>query len=84
MVDENKRFLKILYYRRDETMPKQKFKFEIFKGSNGDYYTHIVASSGRIIMVSEGYENKADAISICVRLKEFLPESKIYDLTTGE
>lgn len=62
-------------------MSKQPFKFEIFKGSNDQYYAHIVASNGKIIMVSEGYINKADAMSICVRLKQFLTNSKVYDLT---
>ncbi|MFY0652490.1 MAG: YegP family protein [Cyclobacteriaceae bacterium] len=35
-------------------------KFEIFKGSNDDFYFHLKAGNGEIILASQGYTAKAN------------------------
>ena len=45
-------------------------KFEIFKGSNGQYYFHIKGGNGEKIAQSEGYirkESAKDTISLIKR-----------------
>jgi len=35
------------------------YTFETFKGKNGDWYFHLKASNGKLILQSEGYKTRA-------------------------
>lgn len=56
-------------------------KFEIFKSkNNSQYYFHLKAGNGEIILSSsEGYENKQDCENGVASVQENAPDDKRYD-----
>lgn len=56
-------------------------KFEIFKGSNGNYYFRLKAANGQIIASSEGYSTKQGAQNGIAAVKQVAPAALIIDLT---
>lgn len=55
-------------------------KFEIFKGSNGNYYFRLKAANGEIIATSEGYTTKQAAKDGIAAVKRLAPTALIIDL----
>ena len=51
-------------------------KFEIFKGTNGNYYFRLKASNGEIIAQSEGYSSKQGAQDGIASVKKNAPIAK--------
>jgi len=56
-------------------------KFEIFKGSNGNYYFRLKSANGQIIAASEGYTTKQGAQGGITAVKDTAPTAQIIDLT---
>lgn len=56
-------------------------KFEIFKGTNGNYYFRLKASNGEIIAQSEGYSSKQGAQDGIASVKKNAPIATTVDLT---
>lgn len=56
-------------------------KFEIFKGSNGNYYFRLKAANGQVIAVSEGYTTKQGAQNGIAAVKQTAPSAPVVDLT---
>lgn len=56
-------------------------KFEIFKGTNGNYYFRLKASNGEIIAHSEGYSTKQGAQDGIASVKKNAPIATTVDLT---
>lgn len=42
-------------------MTKVSIRFKMFQGKDKQWYMHIIARNGRILMTSEGYKRKAGA-----------------------
>lgn len=57
------------------------YKFEIFKGNNGDFYWRFKSGNGEKMAGSEGYTTKASAKKAAETLKEHASDAKIEDLT---
>jgi len=56
-------------------------KFEIFKGTNGNYYFRLKAANGQIIAASEGYTTKQSAQDGIAAVKLVAPNAPTVDLT---
>jgi uncharacterized protein YegP (UPF0339 family) len=56
-------------------------KFEIFKGSNGQFYFRLKAENGQIIAASEGYSTKQGAQNGIDAVKRCAPVATTVDLT---
>lgn len=56
-------------------------KFEVFKGTNQQYYFRLKAPNGQTIAASEGYMRKQSAIDGANSVKLNAPKAPIYDLT---
>lgn len=56
-------------------------KFELFKGSNGNYYFRLKAANGQIIAASEGYTTKQSAQDGIASVKLVAPSAPTVDLT---
>jgi len=56
-------------------------KFEIFKGTNGNYYFRLKAVNGEIIAHSEGYSTKQGAQDGVASVKKNAPIATTVDLT---
>lgn len=56
-------------------------KFEIIKGKDGQYYFHLKAGNGQIILQSEGYTNKQGAVNGINSIKSSINNASAYDLT---
>lgn len=56
-------------------------KFEIFKGTNGNFYFRLKAENGEIIAQSEGYSSKQGAKNGIEAVKRCAPVARIDDLT---
>lgn len=54
--------------------------FEIFKGSNGQYYFRLKAANGQIIAASEGYTTKHGAQNGIAAVKQVAPTAPTRDL----
>lgn len=55
-------------------------KFEIFKGSNGQYYFRLKAENGEIIAQSEGYTSKQGAQNGIAAVRRCAPAAQTVDL----
>lgn len=55
-------------------------RFEIFKGSNGQYYFRLKAENGQVIAVSEGYISKQSAQNGVAAVKRCAPAATTVDL----
>lgn len=55
-------------------------KFQIFKGTNGQYYFRLKAENGETIAVSEGYTSKQGAQNGIAAVKRCAPTAPIEDL----
>jgi uncharacterized protein len=55
--------------------------FEIFIGSNGQYYFRLKAANGQIIAASEGYTTKQGAQNGIASVKQVAPTAPTSDLT---
>lgn len=56
-------------------------KFELFKGTNGQYYFRLKAENGEIIANSEGYTSKQGAQNGIAAVKRCAPIAPVVDLT---
>lgn len=56
-------------------------KFEIFKGTNGQFYFRLKAENGEIIASSEGYTSKQGAQSGVAAVRRCAPGAQLVDLT---
>ena len=54
-------------------------KFEIKKAKDGQFYFHLKAGNGEIILSSEMYEAKASAENGIASVKKNAPEDKSYE-----
>lgn len=55
-------------------------KFEIFKGTNGQYYFRIKASNGQTVAISEGYIQKQSAKDTIESIKKNAATATVVDL----
>jgi uncharacterized protein len=56
-------------------------KFEVFKGSDGQYYFHLKSSNGQKIVQSEGYSRKEHAMGAIESIKSGATTASVVDLT---
>lgn len=54
-------------------------KFEIFKGKNNQYYFHLKAGNGEIILASEGYIQKQSCYDGIASVKSHAPYDWNYE-----
>jgi uncharacterized protein YegP (UPF0339 family) len=54
-------------------------KFEIKKAKDGEFYFHLKASNGQIILASEMYERKASAENGIASVKKNAPDDSRYE-----
>jgi uncharacterized protein YegP (UPF0339 family) len=54
-------------------------KFEIKKAKDGEFYFHLKAPNGQIILASEMYERKASALNGIQSVKKNSPDDKRYE-----
>ena len=54
-------------------------KFEIKKAKDGEFYFHLKAPNGQVILASERYERKASAINGIQSVKKNAPDDKHYE-----
>ena len=59
-------------------------KFAIFIGKKGQYYFHLKAANGEIILQSEGYADKGGAKNGIESVKENAPLDERYERKTSE
>jgi uncharacterized protein YegP (UPF0339 family)/uncharacterized membrane protein YeaQ/YmgE (transglycosylase-associated protein family) len=59
-------------------------KFEIFKDKTGEFRFHLRASNGEIVLASEGYTQKHNALKGIESVRERAPDAEIVDLTLEE
>lgn len=59
--DENKYELEVEIKWQKEFSRKRTGKFELFTGTNDQWYFHLKAPNGEIILASEGYKTKQGA-----------------------
>lgn len=55
-------------------------KFEIFKGTNGQFYFRIKAANGQTIAISEGYVQKQSAKDTIDTIKKNAATAPVVDL----
>ena len=55
------------------------FKFEIFKGKNGEFYFRFKAANGKIIIISEGYVGKSSCVNGIESVKRNAPHDNRYE-----
>ncbi len=58
--------------------------FEIFEGADGQYYFHLKAANGEIVLQSEGYVAKAGAINGIESVRVNGKDSEQYDVLEAE
>lgn len=58
-------------------------KFEIFKGSNGQFYFRLRAPNGETICASEGYTTKQGAQNGIAAVKQYAPTASTDDKTAS-
>lgn len=56
-------------------------RFELFRGTNGNYYFRLKAENGEIIAHSEGYTTKQGAQNGIAAVKRCAPVAQTVDLT---
>lgn len=59
-------------------------KFEIKKAKNGQFFFHLKASNGEIILASETYKNKRSARNGIASVQKNAPEAARYDRRKGK
>lgn len=57
------------------------YKFQIFKGRDGQFYWRFKAPNGEIMCSSEGYTTKAGARNAIDSIKRNAPNAAVEDLT---
>ena len=57
-------------------------KFTLFKGSNGQFYFNLRAVNNQIILHSEEYATKRNAMKGIASVKRYAPVAELVDLTT--
>ena len=58
-----------------------KYKIELFKGEDGQYYWRIKSTNGNTLATSEGYTTKQSALSVAENLFAELCYSELIDTT---
>jgi len=48
----------------------RRYKFKVFRDAKGEYRFNMIAPNGRIILASEGYKRKVDAINTIRTIKQ--------------
>jgi len=56
-------------------------KFQIFEGKDQQFYFHLRARNGEIILASEGYTTKSACKNGIEAIKEVAKEAPVEDLT---
>lgn len=56
-------------------------KFELFRGTNGNYYFRLKAVNGEKIAQSEGYTTKQGALNGIAAVRQCAPLAPTVDLT---
>jgi uncharacterized protein len=59
-------------------------EFAVFRGSDGQYYFHLAAGNGEIVLQSEGYGKKAAAVNGILSVKDNGIDIENYELRKGE
>ena len=59
-------------------------KFEIKKAKNGQFYFHLKASNGEIILASETYKTKRSALNGIASVQKNSPEAARFDRRKGK
>lgn len=54
-------------------------KFELFRDKFGEYRFHLRAANGEIILASEGYENRGDALAAIELVRKLAPDAEVDD-----
>jgi uncharacterized protein YegP (UPF0339 family) len=54
-------------------------KFEVFKDKKGEFRFHLRASNGEIVLASEGYTQKHNALKGIESVRERAPDAEIVD-----
>ena len=62
-------------------MEKKMSKFEIFTGSDDQFYFHLKADNGEIIAASQGYTTKESAEGGIDAIKRIAISASVVDLT---
>jgi uncharacterized protein YegP (UPF0339 family) len=55
-------------------------RFEAFKGKNGDWYVRLRARNGRILVVSEGYTGRKEAIRASATIRTTAIDAVILEV----
>ena len=58
-------------------------KFVVFNGTNGNFYFHLKAGNGEIILSSESYTSKQNCFNGIASVKENAPHDANYELKDG-
>lgn len=56
---------------------KSEAKFVLFKGEDGQWYFHLKASNSQVIVQSEGYTRKSNALKGIAAVKKNAAKAKI-------
>lgn len=59
-------------------------KFEVKKASNGQFYFHLKASNGQVILASEQYKEKRSALGGIESVRKNAPLDNRYDRRTAK
>lgn len=54
--------------------------FEVFKGTNGNYYFRLKAPNGEKIAQSEGYASKQGALNGVQAVKQYAPGARVVEV----
>ena len=57
-------------------------EFEIFVGTDGQFYFHLKAENGEIVISSQGYTTKQSAENGISAIKRLASQTEVFDLTT--
>lgn len=52
-------------------------KIEVFKGDNGDWFFHLKAPNGQVILASEGYTRKRNAMKGIEAVKKYAGKAAV-------
>jgi uncharacterized protein YegP (UPF0339 family) len=55
-------------------------KFEIFRGSDRQFYFHLKAQNGEVIAASQGYTTKQSAETGIAAIKEIASDAKVIEV----
>jgi uncharacterized protein YegP (UPF0339 family) len=56
-------------------------KFEMFKDNKGEYRFHLRGSNGRIVLASQGYNQREGCLNGIESVRENAPDAELEELT---